>query len=1047
MYEKIPQPPTRPLVGNAADIDPSARMENWLRLSKIYGPIFHLSLPQRNLIILSSQELVNEACDEKRFNKRVGGALNEVRSFTGDGLFTAQNSEKNYGKGHRILASAFSPVAMHGMFEGMMDIAEQLVLRWKRFGEDSIINVSENYTRVTLDTIGLCAFNYRFNSFYQNELHPFVNSMVRALHEAGSRARRTSIQNKLMIASQRQFNADIQNMQETAGKIIEERRRKGQGEKKDVLDIMLTAKDPVTGEGLSDENIRYQMVTFLIAGHETTSGLLSFATYELLKNPSTLQKAREEVDKVLGTDRITIDHIPKLVYLNQILKETLRLYPSAPAFTVASEEDTVLGGKYQIKKSDDVVVFIAGLHRDPTVWGPNVEEFDPDRFSPEKMGTLPPNSWKPFGNGMRACIGRFFAIQEVTLVLALILQQFDLIEENPSYQLKIREALTIKPENFFIRVKTRGTAPHVTPISLQPPQKGITEKAYSTPANVEANTPLLVLYGSNSGSSESFASRIASESKLNGYYSTLATLDEYVGHLPTSGGVVIVTSSYEGHPTDNAKQFVSWLDTLQPDSLKGVKYTVFGCGDRDWLRTYQAIPKRIDEKLAESGATRIKDRGEADAKGDFFGDFDQWNSTLWSTLSEKLGTKTVATTAEPMFEVEIVKETRSVFLRQTDLQPGEIIENKQLAGGPRPKRHIEVALPEGITYRAGDYLVVLPMNSGYMIDRALKQFGLNRESQIIIHSDKQTYLPTGYSVNITVILAAYVELSQPATRKQILKMAEYSADDKDKLISLAEKSYKEEILEKHTSILDLLNLYPSCKIPLGLFLEMLPPMRTREYSISSSPLWKEDCCTITLSVVDAPAWSGVALYKGVASNYLATATEGRKVTVTVHPSATFHLPGSPTVPIILVGAGTGIAPLRGFIQERAIQIQNGRTVGDTLLFFGCPGPDDGFLYKEELDAWEKIGAVKVRTAFFRVQGAEAKYVQDRLWIDRKEVMDLMNKDARIYVCGEATKMAPAVRSTFIKIYQEQSKCTDEEGEEWMNNLERLSVRYVSDVFT
>jgi cytochrome P450/NADPH-cytochrome P450 reductase len=152
------------------------------------------------------------------------------------------------------------------MFDGMMDISEQMLLRWKRFGQDSIIDVTDNFTRLTLDTIALCAFDYRFNSFYQNEMHPFVDSMVRALREAGLRSRRPSLQNKIMIGSQRQYTADIQNMQTIAGKIIEARKRKG-SQKKDILDQMLTAKDPVTGEVLSDENIRYQMVTFLIAGN------------------------------------------------------------------------------------------------------------------------------------------------------------------------------------------------------------------------------------------------------------------------------------------------------------------------------------------------------------------------------------------------------------------------------------------------------------------------------------------------------------------------------------------------------------------------------------------------------------------------------------------------------------------------------------------------------------------------------------------------------------------------------------------------------------
>jgi cytochrome P450/NADPH-cytochrome P450 reductase len=419
--------------------------------------------------------------------------------------------------------------------------------------------------------------------------------------------------------------------------------------------------------------------------------------------------------------------------------------------------------------------------------------------------------------------------------------------------------------------------------------------------------------------------------KKLGYMPRLATLDEYAGHLPTTGGVVIVTASYEGHPTDNAKQFVSWLDTLPPNSLTNVKYAVFGCGNRDWFRTYQAVPTRIDEKLAAAGATRMKERGEADAKTDFFGDFDQWYSSLWTSMAQHLGTKAVAEVEEAVYDVEIVKETRSVILRQNDLQPGKIIENREIAGTPRAKRHMEIALPEGVSYRAGDYLVVLPINSKYIIERALKQFGFDHDSHIIIHkpSGKHSSLPTGYSVNVIEILAAYVELSQPATKKQIEKLIEYaqSQSDKEKLQAL---SY-EEVKEKRISVLDLLALCPSCVIPFGLFLEMLPPMRTREYSISSSPLWKEDHCTITLSVLDAPSWSGVAEYKGVASNYLANLSFGRRATVTVHPSATFHLPTSPTVPIIMVGAGTGIAPFRGFIQERALQVNAKEKL--TLTFF------------------------------------------------------------------------------------------------------------------
>src|SRR5581483_9517959 len=142
---------------------------------------------------------------------------------------------------------------------------------------------------------------------------------------------------------------------------------------------------------------------------------------------------------------------------------------------------------------------------------------------------------------------------------------------------------------------------------------------------------------------------------------------------PTEGAVVIVTASYEGQPTDNARQFVAWMDSLKPGELRGVQYTVFGCGNRDWARTFQAIPKKIDEKLAAAGATRLKERGAADARGDFFGDFDHWYETLWSDLAPAFGQKAETVTARPAYEFEVVLPTRSTLLRQSCVHQWTIV--------------------------------------------------------------------------------------------------------------------------------------------------------------------------------------------------------------------------------------------------------------------------------------------------------------------------------------------------------------------------------------
>lgn len=206
-------------------------------------------------------------------------------------------------------------------------------------------------TRLTLDTIGLCGFNYRFNSYYRETPHPFINSMVRALDEAMHQMQRLDVQDKLMVRTKRQFRHDIQTMFSLVDSIIAERRANGDQDEKDLLARMLNVEDPETGEKLDDENIRFQIITFLIAGHETTSGLLSFATYFLLKHPDKLKKAYEEVDRVLTDAAPTYKQVLELKYIRMILNESLRLWPTAPAFSLYPKEDTVIGGKFPITLS------------------------------------------------------------------------------------------------------------------------------------------------------------------------------------------------------------------------------------------------------------------------------------------------------------------------------------------------------------------------------------------------------------------------------------------------------------------------------------------------------------------------------------------------------------------------------------------------------------------------------------------------------------------------------------------------------------------------
>jgi cytochrome P450 / NADPH-cytochrome P450 reductase len=209
--------------------------------------------------------LLNELCDENRFMKGVSGPLEQVRNGLKDGLFTAYHREPNWGIAHRTLVPAFGPLGIKDMFDEMYDIATQLVSKWARQGSDVPINVTDDFTRLTLDSIALCAMGKRFNSFYKQQMHPFVGAMVGFLSESGRRDNRTRFEMMLNSAPERQYQADIALMRSVAAEVVTDRRT-NPVDKKDLLNAMLFGKDLKTGQSLTDDSIMNNMLTFLVAG-------------------------------------------------------------------------------------------------------------------------------------------------------------------------------------------------------------------------------------------------------------------------------------------------------------------------------------------------------------------------------------------------------------------------------------------------------------------------------------------------------------------------------------------------------------------------------------------------------------------------------------------------------------------------------------------------------------------------------------------------------------------------------------------------------------
>jgi len=1065
----IPQPPTKPVVGNMLSLDSTAPAQSLVRLSRELGPIFWLDMMGAPLVVVSGHDLVDELSNEKRFGKLVRGPLRRVRAIGGDGLFTADTTEPNWSKAHNILLQPFGNRAMQSYHPSMVDIAEQLVKKWERLNADEEIDVVHDMTALTLDTIGLCGFDYRFNSFYRRDYHPFVASLVRSL-ETIMMTRGLPLENLWMHKRRRDLAGDVEFMNKMVDEIVAERRSNAAGadDKKDMLAAMMTGVDRVSGEQLDDVNIRYQINTFLIAGHETTSGLLSCTIYALLKYPEVLKKAYEEVDRVLGPDlgaRPTFQQVTQLTYITQVLKEALRLWPPAPAYGIAPLEDETIGGKYKLKKNQFITVLVLALHRDPSVWGPNPDAFDPENFSREAEAARPVNAWKPFGNGQRACIGRGFAMHEAALAIGMILQRFRLIDAH-RYQMHLKETLTIKPEGFKIKVRPRTDKERGSFAGTTATAAAAGAAAPAARTRPGHNTPLLVLYGSNLGTAEELATRVADLAQVNGFATRLAPLDDFVDKLPDQGGVLIFCASYNGAPPDNATQFVKWLgDDLPKDAFSKLRYAVFGCGNSDWAATYQSVPRFIDEQLAGHGGRSVYARGEGDARGDLNGEFESWFARLAPLATRELGIESsFARSAEdePLYRIEpVAPSVANAVVALGGASPMKVLANNELQnklGGnasERSTRHIEVQLPAAASYRVGDHLSVVPRNDPALVDSVARRFGFLPSDQIRLRvaEGRRAQLPVGEAVSVGRLLTDFVELQQVATRRQIEIMSEHTRCPvtKPKLLAYAGddatsgERYRAEILGKRKSVFDLLEEHPACELPFHAYLEMLSLLAPRYYSISSSPSVDPSRCSITVGVVEGPANSGRGIYRGICSNYLAGRRTGETIHATVRETkAGFRLPDDATVPIIMIGPGTGLAPFRGFLQERAARKAKGATLGPALLFFGCRHPEQDYLYADELKAYAENGITELYTAFSRGEGPKT-YVQNLVAAEQDRVWRLIEDGAIIFVCGDGGKMEPDVKAALVAIYRERKRADAEAGQRWIEGLGGQN-RYVLDVW-
>ena len=534
----------------------------------------------------------------------------------------------------------------------------------------------------------------------------------------------------------------------------------------------------------------------------------------------------------------------------------------------------------------------------------------------------------------------------------------------------------------------------------------------------ESEKNMVILFGSQTGTAEDYASRLAKEGHARfGLKTMIADLEDYdfenLDTFPADKVAVFVLATYgEGEPTDNAVEFYEFIYNGEPNfsedtseqPLSNLKYVAFGLGNNTYEH-YNAMVRRVDEALTKLGAKRIGPAGEGDdGAGTMEEDFLAWKETMWTELQQELGLEEREAVYEPLFAIterpDLTPEDSTVYLGEPNKNH---LEGKSVgphnAHNPfiapitlsreiftvkgRNCLHMEIDLSgSNLTYTTGDHLAIWPTNAGVEVDRILKVLGVEGKRHTVVDVkglDPTSKVPFPAPTTYDAIIRYHVEICAPVSRQNVAALAAFAPTDAAKELMTrlgGDKDYFQEFISsRYLNIAQVLEIVAPGEVwsavPFSIIIESLNHIQPRYYSISSSSLVNKKVPTITAVVESIELPGSPHILKGVTTNYLLALKQKQNgdadpsphgltysitgprnkydgIHVPVHVrSSNFRLPSDPSKPIIMIGPGTGVAPFRGFVQERAALVEKGEKVGKSLLFFGCRRESEDFLYKDE----------------------------------------------------------------------------------------------------
>jgi len=440
-----PGPRGWPIVGNLPGMVRD-RLGFVSGLQREYGEIFRVRVGGRELNLLSNPEFIKHVLVDNAANYVKGDIFKKLEPFLGKGLFTAEGDL--WRRQRRLMQPHFHKESVAALVGLMVETIAASIERWRpRARSGEAFDFAPEMMRLTLDVVTRALFGADVDA----DATTVGAALTTVLEHTNRRLLSlVDLTDVLPLPSARRYRRALATLDRIVFGIIAARRRTSE-RRADLLQMLLDARDPDSGEPMNDQQLRDEVMTLFLAGHETTANGLAWTWYLLSRAPAVDRRLRSDVARVLGARRPTMDDVPQLAYARQIFEEAMRLYP--PVIGVprdAIREDRI--GGYRVRAGATVVSSAYLTHHNPRLW-PNPEGFDPDRFAPDRPGPpIAPFAYLPFGAGQRKCIGHVFATIEGTLAVAMIAQAYR-PELVPGVRVDAIPQLTLRPSQIPIRLR------------------------------------------------------------------------------------------------------------------------------------------------------------------------------------------------------------------------------------------------------------------------------------------------------------------------------------------------------------------------------------------------------------------------------------------------------------------------------------------------------------------------------------------------------------------------------------------------------------------